>query len=385
MATLAHWVWLSIAMCENPQKCQAILSLYPDPQQFYEEGPSSFQQVPGLGRKEIGLLEKATLAKAEEAIKICESLGADIIPFDDARYPQRLKDIPDPPCVLYCKGDLGDIDNSLAIGMVGARICSEYGLRSAARLSYDLARLGAIIVSGMARGVDTASHRGALKAGGKTISVLGCGIDRVYPPENKQLKDIIEESGAVLTEFPPRSEPLGFHFPIRNRIISGLSCGVLVVEATKRSGSLITARLAGEQGKDVFAVPGNIDQPFSEGANDLLRDGAYIATNALDVVDKYRHLFADQIKEEVPAAPEFVAIPVKEAVEESFVKPPVPDYKEEEKRKLNAALGLDPLNIDEIAVKTGLHVSVAVRFLTQMEMDGTVLALPGRRYRLVNK
>lgn len=204
---------------------------------------------------------------------------------EDNGYPEKLKNISDPPAGLFVKGELPDITNTLAV--VGARRASDYGRTAAYRLSYDAALKGITIVSGMAKGIDTASHKGAIDAGGKTIAVLGSGFKEVYPKENMKLFNVIVSSGCVITEYMPDIKPFPMNFPIRNRIISGLSSSVLVVEACEKSGSLITASLAAEQGRDIYAVPGNIYSPYSRGTNKLIRDGAKIIIDSDDVLEEY--------------------------------------------------------------------------------------------------
>ncbi len=221
--------------------------------------------------------------QAAKELEEAHSLGVQIIPFDSPRYPKRLKEIPDPPVLLYVKGDLKAQDN-FSVAVVGSRKCTPYGKRIAYEFSKAFASSQITVVSGLALGIDSAAHRGAIDANGRTIAVLGSGIDRIYPASNAKLaSSIVNGHGAVVSEFPFGTKPNKFNFPFRNRIISGISLATVVVEAAEKSGSLITARLAGEQGRDVFAVPGNITSKMSAGTNALIKDGAYPITAPSDL------------------------------------------------------------------------------------------------------
>lgn len=212
-----------------------------------------------------------------------------ILSISDPCYPKLLKEIYDPPVVLYVKGDIIPEDEK-ALAIVGARKASHYGINTARRLAKELGHCNLTIVSGLARGVDTAAHQGVISVKGRTIAVFGCGIDRIYPPENKDLARHIVENGAIITEFPFGTKPCRENFPMRNRIISGLSLGVIVIEAGKHSGSLITARLATEQGREVFSVPGRIDTATSQGTNILIKNGAKPVLELEDILEELRHL-----------------------------------------------------------------------------------------------
>ena len=236
------------------------------------------------------------LTKAEAEIERLEALGANVITLADENYPELLKEIYDPPIVLYVKGDLSCALAHPSIGVVGSRRCSTYGVNAANFLARELAAQGIAIVSGLARGIDGASHRGAIEAAGKTVGVIGTGLDVIYPKEHKKLTDEVAENGAVVSEFPLGTPPLAQNFPYRNRVISGLCFGILVVEASEHSGSLITARLAQEQGREVFAVPGNITSQTSFGPNFLIKDGAKLVQQARDVIEE----LPPHIKESLP-------------------------------------------------------------------------------------
>ncbi|NQT23051.1 MAG: DNA-protecting protein DprA [Candidatus Omnitrophica bacterium] len=223
----------------------------------------------------------------DKEIELIEKLGIKVITIDDKEYPSNLKHIYNPPKVLYVKGKIVPKDH-YSIAVVGARKSSTYGRETAARLARELAEKSITVVSGMARGIDTYAHRGALESGGRTIAVLGCGINIIYPPENKSLMEEISKSGAVISEFPINTPPLRRNFPMRNRIISGLSFGVVVVEAAEKSGSLITASLALEQGREVFSVPGRVDTRLSRGTLALIKEGAKLVENVDDILEEVK-------------------------------------------------------------------------------------------------
>ena len=242
-----------------------------------------------------GKLCNKSLDEAYGIVAYCQKYGVGILSYTDPAYPSTLRAIKAPPCVLYYKGKLPDFEKRLFISMVGTRSMSEYGKEMAYRISYELASTGTVIVSGMALGVDAACAVGALSAKGCTVAVLGCGIDVAYPKQHERLMRAIADNGLVLTEFPPSTPPRGYHFPIRNRIISGLGAGTLVVEADLDSGALITAREAIVQGKDIYAVPGNVGDANTSGTNALIRDGAAVVLSSRDILQNYAFLYRDSV------------------------------------------------------------------------------------------
>jgi len=282
----------------------------------------------------------------------------------DPTYPTRLKMIVDPPPLLYITGSLTEQDE-LAVAIVGARRATAAGRAMTEELSHDLAALGMTVVSGLARGVDAAAHRGALAAQGRTIAVLGCGIDRTYPPEHERLRRQIEERGAILSEVPVGAPPHSHHFPRRNRIISGLSLGVIVTEAAINSGSLITARLAAEQGREVFAVPGFVKADTSRGTNALLKDGAALVERAQDVIEA--------VMPQLEPALRLRLQPSREKNERD-------DQLGKEEQLVYDALSYDPLTVDDVIVTTGLTVSTVMASLLSLELRQQVRQLPGQRY-----
>lgn len=292
------------------------------------------------------------------AVKTLEKTGARIIAlWDEERYPALLRAIHDPPALLYVRGTL-PADEALAV--VGARQASSAGRQLTLETCRELASRGIIIVSGLARGIDTAAHQGALEGQGQTVAVLGCGIDRIYPPENHRLFHRILEQGAILSEYPPATPPLPGHFPGRNRIISGLSRGVLIVEAAEGSGSLITADFALEQGREVFAVPGAVFAPTSQGVNRLLKDGARLVTEARDILEVLW-----------PQFPSRAARRRENAIAEGLSGDALNVYR---------LLGNDPLHIDELARTSGLTPMEVSAILLNLELQGGAQQLPGMRY-----
>lgn len=242
-----------------------------------------------------GKLCNKSLDEAYGILEFCQKNSVGILCYTDDAYPSTLRAIKAPPCVLYYKGKLPDFEKQLFISMVGTRSMSEYGKEMAYRIAYELASTGVVVVSGMALGVDAACAVGALSAKGCTVAVLGCGIDVPYPRQHDRLMRAIAERGLVITEYPPSTPPRGYHFPLRNRIISGLGAGTVVVEADLGSGALITAREAIAQGKDIYAVPGNVGDPNTSGTNQLIRDGAAVALGARDILQNYAFLYRDSV------------------------------------------------------------------------------------------
>jgi DNA processing protein len=290
-----YWLWLAEKCGAASKQFGKLIERYDDPFDIYRLGEDEVEQLDGVnGALKAKLCEK-DLETSYSILKYCKENRVDVIAYGDARYPARLKNIEDAPILLYCLGHFPDFNSALCVGIVGTRKMSEYGKQSAYKIGYELASAGAIVVSGMALGVDGAAASGALSAGGRTVAVLGCGISVVYPKEHKKLMEEISRRGAVITEYPPTEAPHGHNFPKRNRIISGLCQGVLVVEGAVGSGALITARRAIDQGREVFALPGKIDESNSEGPNELIRAGAYPVLSSDDILRHYDFLYHDVI------------------------------------------------------------------------------------------
>lgn len=293
---LIHWIWLATRPGMHDRMKVAVLDRFGDPEDAFYADSGAYADIEGVTETAVEALGDKSLNEAKKILAQCTDKDIRILTYRDAAYPMRLKNISDPPLVLYYKGRLPDFDGSPLISVVGTRDASAYGLTMAKRMGYQIAKCGGVVVSGMAFGIDGVSMSGALTAGGTVVGVLGCGADIVYPLSNRGLFVDTERRGCLLTEFPPGTPPAKWNFPKRNRIISGLSCGVLVVEAPVKSGALITARQAADQGRDVFVVPGNLDVPSCEGSNALLRDGAVLVRTGWDVMSEYQSLYPDQIR-----------------------------------------------------------------------------------------
>ena len=312
--------------------------------------------------------------KAVEELEKVRELGGDVLILDDGSYPFLLREIADPPITLYVKGDWQACFDAPCIGVVGSRRCSTYGANASEMLSRDLAANGVCVVSGLARGIDSAAHRGAIAAGGKTVAVLGTGIDNVYPKENAKLVDeILASGGAVVSQFPLGTPPLKDNFPYRNRIISGLSLGVLIVEASERSGSLITARLAMEQNREVLAVPGNITSRNSFGTNFLIKDGAKLVQQWQDVVA--------ELPGEISAA--ILPPKIDDAKENGKTNQQelMPANLNENERKVWQALSADETtHIDILLEKSGLHFGDLNKVIVDLDLRDLIRILPGKCY-----
>jgi len=291
--------------------------------------------------------------------------GIKEIRYDDVEYPEALKNIYDPPEMLYRKGSILERDAN-AVAIVGSRKCTPYGAAAAEKLAFDLASRGVTVVSGMAQGIDAASHNGAIKAGGRTIAVMGSGFKHIYPPGSHALAESIASCGAVITEFPPDKMPDKSTFPRRNRIISGLSRGVVVVEAASRSGTSITARLALEQGREVLAVPGRIDSPTSAGTNRLIAEGARIVTSADDIIEEL----------------DLEAFDVWSGRDEIY---PGMNFTEDQKAVLDMLEGQDALHIDRLTVALNAHPGRLQETVLSLQVKGMIEALPGSYYRINNQ
>ncbi|NLF29641.1 MAG: DNA-protecting protein DprA [Planctomycetes bacterium] len=332
----------------------------------FEAGPAGVCAVEGVGSRTAEAIFAVDDDAACAEIAAAEAVGARIIPFGDDAYPVALANILDPPAVVYLRGSLEPSDTA-ALAVVGSRRCTHYGAEQAERFGGLLGRVGLTVVSGGARGIDTAAHRGALNAGGRTIVVTGCGLDRVYPQENRPLFDrIIDEGrGAILSTLPMGTEVTPANFPRRNRIISGLSQGVLVVEAARRSGSLITARFAGEQGRQVYALPGRVDSPFSEGTHELIRDGAVLVRNLDDILEHLDGL-GEVLGENAPAeTPPVVRVEL-DGLEAAIA----------------AALGDEALSIDHVAAAVDRPAHEVIAAMTTLTIKGVVASRPGNVFVL---
>lgn len=293
------------------------------------------------------------------------------ITIEDKEYPKNLRSIYGPPKQLYVNGTLLPQDET-AVAIVGSRRASQYGLETSEKLAFELALRGLTVVSGMAIGIDSAAHRGALKARGRTIAVMGSGHNVIYPPQNDKLYKEIAETGAVVTEYEPDIEPLAYNFPARNRIISGLSLGIVVVEAAKNSGALITANFAAEQGRTVFAVPGKVSSNTSNGANELIKDGARLVQSVDDIIEELNLVEIKSVSEEK-----------RDEIEGSIskkVKAYIYNSLTDDERKVYKILSDEPLYIDDIFDKAGLEQAKGSKVLLNLELKKLIKELPGKQY-----
>ena len=345
----------------GPKTSRALLDEFETAGRVLDAGESRLKGVPGVGSRLAGLIARARReVDAEGELRLCRERGVVPVPRSGESYPPTLGDIPDPPSLLYVRGSIEPADQ-LAIALVGSRKCTPYGLRIAERLASSLARVGLTVISGLARGIDAAAHRGALAAGGRTLAVLANGLAEIYPPEHERLAEEVAASGALISESPMRQQPLAGLFPQRNRIISGLSLGVVVVEATPRSGSLSTAKHATDQNREVFAVPGPVDSLPSRGCHYLIRDGARLVETVDDILEELGPLVR-----EVKARPEAPAL-----------RHPAELSLSDQERSLLGRLDDHPRAVDELIFATGLTPSQVMATLSVLEMRRLVRRLPG--------
>ena len=346
--------YIALNMMEGlgPVKVRALIDFLGSPQAVFSADGDALQRVRGIGEKlRSSILEQRGRIDPAAEEEQARSLGVRIVTMLDDEYPELLKTIHDPPLALYVRGEL---TKDHALGIVGSRKATHYGLNVADRMAYQLAQTGFVIVSGLARGIDTAAHTGTLKAKGRTIAVLGAAIDQLTPPENAELADAIAQSGAVISEYPLGRQADRQTFPYRNRIISGLSQGVLVVEAGFKSGSLHTADAALEQGRSVFAVPGRIDHPAAKGTNSLIKNGAKLVDNVGDILEEFELLIPPGDLEEPESKPS--------------ARPEVPLSGEE--KKLVEILWRGALDVDSLARDAGMTSAEMSGILLGLEMNG---------------
>ncbi len=368
----------------GPVLFQRLLARFGQPAAVFQARREELLGVKGVNADLArDLLSFRAWDRVEAELAQMAAAGVEVLLQNDPGFPARLQQIPYPPPLLFLKGTILPQDD-LALAVVGTRAASYYGLKTCRRLAGALAVRGLTVVSGLARGIDTAAHQGALENGGRTLAVLGCGLDVVYPPENQKLYEQIPEQGALISEFPLGTPPEAKNFPIRNRIISGLALGVVVVEAGLRSGTSITVRYALDQGREVFAVPGPIDSPTSLGPHRLIQDGAKLVQDPEDIFSELPGLKKGQGRlfsvpggvKETPAAVGGGPTPAA-AVAPSVSAPPPED-------PLLALLGSDPLSLDELVRVTRLSASEVLSRLTILELEGLIRELPGKRYVLEN-
>lgn len=398
---LKYWLWLATRKGLGARGAYLVARHFPSPEAAFFADPKSYEAIEGL-RAPGALLDK-DLGEAEKILRACYDRGISIVTMQDAAYPQRLLALDDPPTVLYYKGTMPDL-NGPAIGVVGTRNASLYGLTQARRMGYGLSRCGAVVISGGAKGIDTEALRGALLGGSPVVAVLGCGVDVVYPQSNRTLFRDIMDHGCLLSELPPGLQPRPEHFPVRNRIISGLSVGVLVVEAPLKSGALITAQRALDQGRDVFALPANVGQRTGDGNLQLLREGAILVRDPWELLQEYTGQFPhalqmqdcsgwdagpapepenfEKTEKSVENSPSPVKKPVDKGENRNYIDAKKVTGLSPEEQQLTGLLAAGPCHIDTLSEQLGQPAGCVLALLTMLEVRGLIQHLPGRMFSL---
>ncbi len=405
-----YWIFLQSVIGVGSRKLLPIINHFGSAKTFAECRYEDLRELGLLTKSELERFSKTTLDDCRQIMAECNQLGYNIVTPNDKNYPKMLAQIPDPPAVLYVLGELPDLSNSVCIAMVGTRKCSNTGKSIARELAYRLTKAGAVIISGGAVGIDSSSHIGALRADGKTYAVLGCGLNYPYLAVNAELREEISKNGALISEYPPNAPASRYTFPVRNRIISGLCLGTVVVEATYSSGSLITVDHALEQGRDIFVIPGEISNPLYAGSNRLVRDGAIAITTPYDILCEYNSFYPHVLdltgcQDIISCIDSPVQDDINDIVPEATIKP-----KKDKKLKLGKKKNCQPKEksveidtkglsdnakklvdlfknsesqyFDIVTQKSDLTPSDAIAALTELEIMGIVSAQPGGRYIL---
>ncbi|MDR0952109.1 MAG: DNA-processing protein DprA [Oscillospiraceae bacterium] len=419
--SLKYWIWLSAMTELKPGTRAKIIEVFGGAEAAYFADARTLEETLRLTPGEMKLVSDKSLGRATEILGRCEEEDVTILTLGDAAYPARLRNIFAPPIVLYIKGRLPVMDEQAAIGVVGTRRATPYGIKMARSFGYDLTKGGGLVVTGLAAGIDSAAAEGALRAGGSCVGVLGCSIDEIYPKNNDVLYTDVMAVGALVSEYPPGTPLHGRLFPERNRIVSGLSVGVLIIEAPLRSGALITADLALEQGREVFAVPGNADAPNCEGSNDLIRQGATLVSKGWDILEDFSGRFPDKIaapdkiilqESSLPDSPAIyptvVSLPLKTKENapapgrgflklrvagdrKSVDKPKKREYIDlrgqldslpETQLKIVSVMNVKAKHVDDIIEESALSPATVLAELTMLELKGFVTREAGRRFSL---
>lgn len=364
MEEYRYWLGLSFVPGVGDIGYKNLISRFHDPKAVFEASTDSLERVEGIGEKAARSIKNfSDWGRVETEIQNLSRFGFKLLSMSDEDYPKSLSKIYYPPSMLYVHGEICARDE-LALAIVGTRAADRYGRVVTERLASQLASMGITIVSGLARGIDSVAHSAALRSGGRTIAVLGSGLDVIYPPENKDLYNQISENGAVISELPLGSDPDAVNFPKRNRIISGLSMGVLVIQASEKSGSLITASFALEQNREVFAVPGNIGSKLSRGTNELIKKGAKLVASVEDIlgeVEAFRRL---------------------EPSESTGKYGQIIERLEEDEKRVYGTLGNAPIHIDDIITGSGFESRRVLSILLSLELEGLITQLPGKMFQL---
>ena len=396
MANLKYWIWLSELKGLKTRTKLALLAYFGTPENIYYSEKDARSLVPEVSREQLALLDDRSLSRADEILGDCLRLGIRVVTISDSEYPERLRNIYSPPCLLYVKGTWLSFDDEAAIAVVGTRSATPYGIQCAETLGFEFGKYGAVVVSGLARGCDSAAQRGALRAGGFVAGVLGCGIDVIYPRENEYLYEDVATHGVLISEYPPGTSANAEHFPARNRIISALALGTVVVEADMKSGAMITAREAVEQGRDVFAVPGPIGAEYSKGCNRLIQEGAMLVTEAWDVLCAYVSRYPNKLRRADVDVPETLAYSGNTQKDDdkipktfdNIIKIEYIDIKNNNKNltddqiKILTTLSDTPMHVDDIIEKTEIPARRVLSALTVLEIENLVTQESGKRFLL---
>ncbi len=412
MSSMVYWIWLAEKHIAAGRR-RELFERFGDPKGIFFAEKAELTEL-GFSGEALALLLDKDLRGDERIVSRCAEGDITIISMQDAAYPERLRNIPDPPCVLYIKGHLPSVDTEAVIAVVGTRKCSPYGSKIARDIGFEIAAKGGMVCTGLAEGVDSRAAEGALMAGGRVIGVLGTAIDEVFPRFNARLFDDVAATGALVSEYPPGFPGNKLAFPMRNRIIAGLSLGVVVPEAPIRSGALITARHALEAGRDVFACPANVDSPGGRGSNNLLREGAIFAENGWDVLREYEDRFPDKISEKgrgnvpdemhkpeenSPDAEKAEAKPLADEPGKGFFKFRIPIRKAraessgtplkaqlsgltENQLKIVSVINKPSMHVDDIIDLSALPASTVLSELTMLQIKGFVIQEAGKRFTL---
>lgn len=406
-ANARYWIWITQAIGYGSNKVNKLFELYNDIAEFYNGGETEWRFCGILSDSDLNSLKNTPIRRADEIITRCKSLGYSILCIDDEDYPECLINIYASPAVFYIDGELPNVDNIITVGIVGTRRASGYGTRNSYKFGYALSKCGVCVISGGALGVDGAAHRGSLKADGRTVCVLGCGINYDYLRENADIRKAIPKNGAVISEYPPDTPPKPYHFPMRNRIIAALSDGVLIIESGKNSGSLITANLALEMGKELFALLGN-NSPQNEGSNARIKEGtATPVTDYMDILTVFDDVYTDSSEDifnnlnfaDVQDLPVKGVKTVKKAEKQKINKETAPLAESKDTassvlvhrtdlnlsgdiKKVYDFLSAEPVHIDVIASELNMPVFKVVPAITSLQIMNVVTSEPGRKFRL---
>lgn len=393
-----YWIWLQRTLGTG-KETEELLSYFGDPRKIYEAGRKNLLMSGIINHKIADSLAMFSPSESYNVIKQCENNGWKIITYDDENFPPMLRSLNDCPVVLYVHGDEKVLKSQLCIGIVGTRNASEYGIKAAKDISYSLAQTGVVIVSGGAVGIDAAAHLAAIEAGGKTVAFLGNGLGSDYLMENEKLRQNIAENGALVSEFLPFTPPTRFTFPVRNRLISGMCKGTIVVEAGEKSGSIITAKNAIKQGRDIFAVPGEIFNKKHAGTNYLINNGAVPVFGVSDVIDYYSDIIMElnggiipdinsnfRMNEESHAEKKiqvtWETVKKEPPVRKNQEKAQLPEFATENAKKLYGIITENAKTADEYVVETGMSVQDVLSAITELELYGIVMMHSGKRYGL---